>query len=581
MQMLASQIEEGYGARKVVVIDDQIGRAGPFRETFLAGAGLPAADFLFMTGQDDGGRNSIGTVVEYVDSLWAGAGAVGPSLVLLDVQFDDQEDADPEKFGFRLLDALREKCGPTLPIVMLTNIADARPAANEGRADGFLPKSELSPEVLEQQLFRNGLYPSSRMGPQGTSTAFLLTLREIRRAVGSGVMELLLLGETGSGKSELARYAHAESPRRHGPFETWFPRRSNADLHYDQLFGHWKGAFSGADRNVAGVAERAHRGTLLVDEIAELSPDGQTELLEYRDRHRRDGLRRVRRLGLYPGAASKSLHLVGDYSADEDRILVDTFLVTATNQPIQDASWREARAFRQDLYNRLGHRIEVPPLRSRPADIGPLFRHFLERAARRPIDLAPAALDRLMTHRWTDGNLAELKTVADEVCMRLGPDFDQVLLHHLDDLLFGPAGASTPDAPPTGNNNTSERAFVDFEVESLWGLAERLRTAVVEARTPRGMGSLADILKYATGVAYAPTDVKREVKDILAAWFAPNDRRAARWRAHPVYRERARRVQDDVVLATLYRYSAGQIPWGEARVRVGEALSERPRRVGE
>ena len=559
---------EGGRGRKIVVIDDQIGREGPFRKSFLAKAGCGADDFVFMTGQNESGRNDPVATVRRVESLWGGAGG-DVSLVLLDVRFDDPEDPDGERFGFRLLDALRERCGQCLPIVMLTGEPHTRQAANEHRADGFVPKSGLDPETLSSQLFRNGLYPDDQFGLLGGATAFLLALREIRRAAASGAMELLLLGETGSGKSELARYAHDVSRRRKGPFKTWFARAENAELHYDQLFGHWKGAFSGADRNMAGVAEQAHLGTLFIDEIAELSAVGQAELLEYRDRGQDDDLRRVRRLGLHPGAAAKDLNLVGKYSPGEDRILVDTVLITATNQPIQDASWRDTRAFRQDLYNRLGHRVGVPSLRSRREDIELLFRHFLRRSAGRPIDVADAARDRLLAHSWAEGNVAELKVVADGVCMRLGPDFNDVQPHHLEGLIADP-GSSVPGRSPAGAT-ARPLSFVDYEVESLWGLAERLRTAVIETRTAHGAGTLSDILRYATGVTYAPTDVKREVKEMLAVWFAPNDRRAARWRGHRTYQEHAERVRGDAVLAALYEYSAGQAPWADVRERLGAA----------
>ena len=557
--------------QKIVVIDDQIGRAGPFRSSFLEVTGRAAADFVFLTGQDAAGRNRLEATVEQVGHLWLGSDPPRTALVLLDVRFDDPQDAGGGTFGFRLLDALRDACGAVLPIVMLTRKGHTRETAGERSADGFLPKTELSAETLDRQLSRNGLVPAEDHGLQGAAVSFLLALREIRRVAERGVGELLLLGETGTGKSAIARYAHATSPRRDESFQKWVARANNADVHYSELFGYWKGAFTDAREHKAGVAEAAHGGTLFIDEIAELTPDGQTALFEYRDRRREDGLRRVRRLGRCPGARAAGVPT--NYVAEEDRILVDTFLVTATNKPIQDPAWRAAHGFRQELYNRLGHRVEIPPLRSRRTDVEPLFRHFLEHAAGRSIDVASDVQDRLVSHAWTDGNLAELAALADGVSTRLGPDFDTVQLHHLDGFLAAPPAPSTDVAPPSGTDGAAPGAYVDYEVQTLSGLAERLRTAVVETRTARGSaGALSDILKHATGVEYQPTDAKRELKAILGDWFEPGARKRSRWERHPAYaRDRARIAGDDI-LAALYRYGADEISWEEARTRIEAAL---------
>ena len=556
--------------RKIVVIDDQIGRAGPFRQSFLDAAGRDAGDFVFLTGQDAAGHNCVETTVEQVGRLWLDSDPPRLALVLLDLRFDDPEDPDAETFGLRLLDALREACGAVLPVVMLATEARKRETAGERGADGFLPKTDLGAETLDRQLSRNGLVPAGNHDLQGNAVSFLLALREIRRVVERGVGELLLMGETGTGKSAIARYAHAASPRRDAPFEKWVARANNADVHYSELFGYWRGAFTDAREHKAGIAEAAHGGTLFIDEIAELTPDGQTALFEYRDRHRTDGLRRVRRLGRCPGAGVAGVP--ANYAPDEDRILVDTFLVTATNKPIQDPAWRGEHGFRQELYNRLGHRVEIPPLRARRTDVDPLFRYFLEHAAGRPLDVAPEVRDRLASHPWTDGNVAELAALAEGVCTRIGPDFNSVRLHHLDGLLTAPAAApGALDASRAAG--TAPRAYVDYEVQMLSGLAERLRTAIVETQTARGgAGALSDILKHATGVEYQPTDAKRELKAILADWFDPGARKRSRWERHPAYERDRARITDDGILAALYRYGADEIAWAEAKTRIEAAL---------
>lgn len=567
----------------IFVVDDQIGRNGPFRESFLESTGRSVDEFRFSTGQDAGGRNSLALVVEQIESIVSSTND-RLSMVLLDVRFDDRLDPDGDRFGFRLLKGLRDTFGRALPIVMLTTEDQAREQANEYAADGFLPKATLSAETLSAQLFRNGLYRDTVTGLVGEAPTFLLTLRELRRVVASGVKELLLLGESGTGKSELARYVHAVSSRREECFESWFGRRSNAELHYSQLFGHWKGAFEGATQHRAGAAERAHRGTLFIDEIAELNPEAQTELLEYRRRGRSDGMRRIRRLGVYPGGSptKSDLNLLGDYSAKEGRVLVDTFLITATNQPIQNASWREQAAFRLDLFNSLGHRVVMPSLRDRVEDIGPLFLALVKLAAQRDIAITEAARERLEAFDWREGNVQELKNVAEGVTARLGPDFAEVHLHHLEGLLAQanssrdpsqsvvasrPHEAGSGDAASVTGGPSLDR-FVDFEIQSLWGLAERLRTAVIETRRPTGLATLADIFMHATGVKYEPTDVKREVREILGVWFSPGGRRAARWDSHDGYREFAARVENDPILSSLYRYASEHIDWDHAKADI-------------
>ncbi len=581
---MSTRKEDGAPERKIIVVDDQIGRDGSaHRGWFLGKAGRPADHFVFMTGQDETGRNHAALVVQRVADMWR-AGRI--ALVLLDIRFDDATDAQGDRFGFRLLEALRDQHAD-MPIVMLTTETETRAEANLGQADGFLPKEEMAPEALERRLFANGLVPDPSGVLLGTSTPFLATLREIRRAV-NGSMELLLLGETGTGKTQIARYAHAVSPRCAGPFVPWSATRGNADLQYDQLFGHWRGAFTGADQHRAGSAELAHEGTLFIDEIAELSSDGQVALLAYRERGP-DGLRRVRRAGHHPrGVPARQLDLdKRRYSPDEDRVLVDTFLVTATNRPVQDEAWREKHGFRQDVYNRLGHPIEVPPLRARPDDIEPLFRRFLDRE----VDVAADARSRLTSHSWRDGNLAELRRVADGVRMRLGPDFREVHGHHLDGLLAepaadpvagpppanptpGPPPANPVPAPPAKGRDAPAETWVDLELDKALQLTEKLRSAVLATRGPRGTGTVPDILHSAMGTRYSPIDAKREIKDALSVWFKPNARQARRWEQEDAYRRHRQKVETDTVLASLYRYSKSEISWDEARQAIDQALGD-------
>jgi len=571
---------------KILVVDDQYGRPGLDREDFLERVGRDPGDFVFTTGQSAEGRNTPAVTLDTVGRYWKGASDERLALVLLDVRFADPEDPSADRFGFTLLRSLRETFGPALPIVMLTAEDNVKASANESRADGFLPKEGLTPDAFNKQHFRNALVPAPGDQVFGTALPFLATLRELRRVVRSGVMEMLFLGESGTGKSELAKYVHSISDRAGTPPVIWFARATNADLHFDQLFGHWKGAFDGAREPAAGAAEQAHRGTLFIDEIADLNPNVQTDLLEYRQRSPVDNLRRVRRLGHAPKDKGQ---WPATYSSEEDRVLVDSLLITATNRPIDDPVWRERAGFRLDVFNRLGHRTVVPSLRERAEDIAPMFVRFLYAASGLEKTLAPEAKARLEGHEWREGNVAELKRVAEAVSARIGPEFDEVHGHHLEGLLSDPirpavvAVTHTVQPTETPEGQSAEQAapmsseaptrLVDFEIQSSWGMAERLRRAVVETRRPDRLGTLSDIFKHATGADYAATDVKREVKDLLAPWFAPNERQAARWASSEQYRAFAARIKNDLVLSSLYDYAAGRIQWGQARDQIAGALA--------
>jgi len=573
------------------VVDDEIARPGDHREEFLDKVKRTAEEFVFCTGQDGEGRNSVDLVLEAVRNLWEDLAKHRLSMLLLDVRFHDPLDTGGgSRFGFKLLRALRERFGRALPVVMLTSVTEARGEANTGEADGFLPKDHLTPDALKAQLFRNGVYPESSAGVLGVAPAFLLTLREVRRAVASGMMwEFLLLGEPGAGKSELARFVHRVSGRT-GRFVPWFARTVNVELHYDKLFGHWKGAFDGAKEHKAGSAEEAHAGTLFIDEIAELAPETQVDFLQYRDRHRTDGLRRVHRLGSTPtalrrGSSAAEFDLYGTHSPQEDRILVDSVIVCATNMPIDDEEWRRKAGFRADFFSSLGLRIGLPPLRERREDVVPLFLEFA-RTVGREIRVSSEVRQALEAHEWREGNIRELGKVAEQALAALGPDFDEVQVHHVDRLLAAAARrgqACRADAPApvvrvpavsAASQGGDAATFVEVEVRALWGLAQLIRAALVETRRPTGLGSLADILKQATGIEYAPTDVKREVKSLLEGWFAPNSRQKARWARHADYDRHAREIQGDPLLSSLYRYANGEVQWDEAKATILKALEK-------
>jgi DNA-binding NtrC family response regulator len=224
-------------------------------------------------------------------------------------------------------------------------------------------------------------------GLVGRSTAMReLLLRTERAAVGDA--PVLILGESGTGKELIARALHEHGPRAQGPMVTVDGGALTPSLYASELFGHERGAFTGAVHRHVGAYERANRGTLFLDEVGELDPAMQAALLGAIERGR------IRRLG---GAS------------DVD---VEVRLVCATHRDLR-ARVNDER-FRLDLYYRLAVIVlETPPLRERPEDIEPLVDHFL-RLAEAGVDartlFTADQLRQLRLHSWP-GNVRELRNV--------------------------------------------------------------------------------------------------------------------------------------------------------------------------
>jgi formate hydrogenlyase transcriptional activator len=210
---------------------------------------------------------------------------------------------------------------------------------------------------------------------------------------------VLLQGETGTGKELIARAVHQQSGRRHRPFVTVNCAAIPSGLLESELFGHERGAFTGAIAKT-GRFELAHQGTLLLDEIAELPLELQPKLLRVLQEQA------FERLG---GTRTRS---------------VDVRLVAATNREL--APMVDAGKFRADLYYRLNvFPVTIPPLRHRPEDIPPLVRHFVRHYARhlhKHIDMIPAKVLDALTHYHWPGNVRELQNVIERaVILSPGP----------------------------------------------------------------------------------------------------------------------------------------------------------------
>jgi DNA-binding NtrC family response regulator len=202
---------------------------------------------------------------------------------------------------------------------------------------------------------------------------------------------VLLEGQTGTGKELLAEEIHRHSPRRDKPFVVFDCGAVPKELIESALFGHVRGAFTGAVVDRRGAFVEAEGGTLFLDEIGELAPDMQPSLLRAIDR------RMVRPVG---GAGYQT---------------VSVRVVAATNRDLRAEV--AARRFREDLYYRVAvFRISVPPLRERPADIPLLVSRFIaEYGAGRTLHLLPDDLQRLVRHGWP-GNVRELRNLIERAC---------------------------------------------------------------------------------------------------------------------------------------------------------------------
>jgi transcriptional regulator with PAS, ATPase and Fis domain len=196
-------------------------------------------------------------------------------------------------------------------------------------------------------------------------------------------LPVLLEGESGTGKEVVARAVHAASARAGGDFVAVNCGAIPVELHESELFGHTRGAYTGAAQEKPGLFEAAHQGTLFLDEIGEMDPRAQVKLLRVLEAGE------LRRLG-------------------EVRLRhVSVRVIAATNARVDDAVARGR--FRRDLLFRLGAvRVRLPPLRDRPGDILPLAHHFLRRAALPHPPLTPGAQMALLAHPWP-GNVRELK----------------------------------------------------------------------------------------------------------------------------------------------------------------------------
>ncbi len=322
-----------------------------------------------------------------------------PDLLVTDLKM-------PEMDGMALLRHAHE-LDPTLPVIMLTafaTIESAVAAVKEGAFD-YLPKDFSVDQLrvaVERALRHRGLQVENRNLRQqlqqtlglenivGRSPAMTQVFELVKKAARSEA-NILVLGESGTGKELIARAIHANSPRAGQPFVPVDCASLPEHLLESELFGHEKGAFTGAVRSKPGLMETAHRGTLFLDEIAELPAPLQVKLLRVLQE------RQIRRVG-------------GTSLVD-----VDVRVVSATNRDLRDAIAKGQ--FREELYYRINViAIQLPALRERAGDVRLLAHTFLKQYGQgRVTAMDDAVAQALERYAWP-GNVRELQNVIERAC---------------------------------------------------------------------------------------------------------------------------------------------------------------------
>jgi two-component system response regulator HydG len=342
-----------------------------------------------------------------VDTAADGAAALAvaadyaPDIVITDVKM-------PHMDGITLLAKLREQ-DKSLPVIVMTAVTDLGQAvaAMRAGAEDYIAKPvdfDALSIVIERALHRRDVNcevqslrrqlrerdSEGLQGLIGSSAVMENVYRTARRVAGSRAT-VLITGESGTGKGELARAIHALSPRANEPFVSLHCASLPESLLESELFGHERGSFTGADKRRLGRFEQANGGTLFLDEIGEIPALTQVKLLRVLQE------RTFERIG-----SNESLH-------------ADVRVVAATNRDL--AADVQAGRFREDLYYRLNVvHVEMPPLRLRGGDVLRLAEHFLQKFALenhvRVEGFTERARAKLLAHRW-QGNVRELENTIE------------------------------------------------------------------------------------------------------------------------------------------------------------------------
>ena len=327
---------------------------------------------------------------ERTEHLLEAIGHSTPDVLITDIRM-------PGMDGIALLERLSRTCAD-LPIIVITAHTDLdhAVAAYQGGAFEYLPKPfdlDEAIELVQKAARKNGKTVSDdstkEVGQIPTLIGKAPAMQDVFRSIGRlarSSMTVLITGESGTGKELVARALHQHSPRAGKPFVALNTSAIASELLESELFGHERGAFTGAESRRIGRFEQADGGTLFLDEIGDMSPALQTRLLRV--------------------LAESEFYRVGGQAS----ISVDVRVIAATNQDLARAV-KEHR-FREDLFHRLNViRINTPPLRQRRQDVPLLLEHYLADAASElgatAKKINPEAMEILQSYDWP-GNVRQL-----------------------------------------------------------------------------------------------------------------------------------------------------------------------------
>lgn len=316
-----------------------------------------------------------------------------PQVIVSDIRM-------PGIDGLSLLDKLHQHY-PQVPVIIMTAYSDldSAVAAYQGGAFEYLPKPFDVDEAVD--LVRRALLRSEESGDSsqplpnlggGEIIGSAPAMQEVFRAIGRlsrSNITVLITGESGTGKELVAQALHRHSPRASKPFIALNTAAIPKELLESELFGHERGAFTGASSQRRGRFEQAHSGTLFLDEIGDMPAELQTRLLRV--------------------LADGTFFRVGGHTP----IKVDVRIIAATHQNLEQRV--QARQFREDLYHRLNViRVHIPPLRKRREDVPVLMRHFLLSAAKE-LSVEPKTLnaetERYLCQLDWPGNVRQLENI--------------------------------------------------------------------------------------------------------------------------------------------------------------------------
>jgi len=367
-----------------------------------------------------------------------------PDMVLLDVRL-------PGISGIEALGEIRKIAGDLL-VLLITAHGDLRQAveAMKSGADDYLLKpldlDELEAAVVDALGTGENRSPKARTTPE-LPREFVCESTAMRRVVETTAVvapsnaPVLILGPSGVGKEVIAQLIHRWSPRAEGPLVAANCAGLPESLIESELFGHVKGAFTGADVSRQGFFRAAGGGTLFLDEIGELPLHLQPKLLR--------------------ALESGQITPVGS----DTPIQVDTRLVAATNRDLTEAV--RAGQFRDDLYYRINVvELAVPPLCERSEDVLPLARQFSNEFAGGPVRLSPQATQCLLAYRWP-GNVRELCNAIQRACLLCRGDV--ILPEHLPPKIAALASSPSETTPLVGRLSRVERATILATLEECGG----------------------------------------------------------------------------------------------------------------